>query len=282
MTLNATIAPLFPNYNIQSVSYQWYAGTSAALKEAAMIYGATSPTYVFTLPQTQGTYYYFCVVSAVIDGQTVTTTASTQFALTSGASGKMANFKQVNSGAIPFKDLSDKQWYYSYASYAYYLNLMQGSSATTFNPNGNFKISEAIAVAARMHAIYNTGSDSNFVQGTPWYQTYVDYALRNNIIKSGDFTDYTAACTRAQMAYILCNALPASELSALKTVSSLPDVTSATVYSSSIFTLYNAGVLTGSDKQGTFYPQNSIKRSEVSAIICRMAFKSMRSSSAIG
>jgi len=54
------------------------------------------------------------------------------------------------------------------------------------------------------------------------------------------------------------------------TVNSLPDVDSATPYYSEIISLYEAGVLTGSDEQGTFYPDNSITRVEAAAIITRV------------
>ena len=41
-------------------------------------------------------------------------------------------------------------------------------------------------------------------------------------------------------------------------------------YASEIYTFYRAGILTGSDAQGTFNPDSSIKRSEVAAILIRM------------
>lgn len=43
-----------------------------------------------------------------------------------------------------------------------------------------------------------------------------------------------------------------------------------------IYTFYRAGILTGSDKNGTFYPTNDIKRSEIAAILSRMYDKTAR------
>lgn len=37
-----------------------------------------------------------------------------------------------------------------------------------------------------------------------------------------------------------------------------------------IFTFYRAGILTGGDKKGTFYPNQSITRAEVATILSRM------------
>lgn len=91
----------------------------------------------------------------------------------------------------------------------------------------------------------------------------------------GEFKDYDAAITRAQIASLFCNALPASELSAINAVSSIPDI-AGNPNSDKILMLYQAGVLTGSDIYGTFHPDNSIKRSEAAAIIARMAIPSER------
>ena len=44
-----------------------------------------------------------------------------------------------------------------------------------------------------------------------------------------------------------------------------------------VFALYNAGILTGSDKYGTFNPSSNIKRSEVAMIVTRVAIPSARS-----
>ena len=80
------------------------------------------------------------------------------------------------------------------------------------------------------------------------------------------------------MASLFCNALPASELSAINAVSSIPDI-AGNPNSDKILMLYQAGVLTGSDIYGTFHPDNSIKRSEAAAIIARMAIPSERKTS---
>lgn len=45
----------------------------------------------------------------------------------------------------------------------------------------------------------------------------------------------------------------------------IPDVITTDTYALEIYTFYRAGILTGSDKNGTFYPTNDIKRSEVAA-----------------
>lgn len=175
-----------------------------------------------------------------------------------------------------FTDVNSSSWYQSVVTYAYNLGLMVGNSDTTFNPMGNVTVAEAVTMAARARNSYNGGTNNDFKASSVWYQTYVDYAIENGIIKKGDFDRYDRVATRAEMAYIFAHALPDKGMKAINKVTSLPDVDSNTKYSKEIFTLYNAGILTGSDTKGTFLPDNPITRSEAAAIITRITLSSER------
>ena len=72
--------------------------------------------------------------------------------------------------------------------------------------------------------------------------------------------------------------MPSGSYAARNTVqdNAIPDVSSSDLYADEIYTFYRAGILTGSDKNGTFYPTNDIKRSEVAAILSRMYDKTAR------
>ncbi|MCL2813164.1 MAG: S-layer homology domain-containing protein, partial [Oscillospiraceae bacterium] len=195
-------------------------------------------------------------------------------------SGSMSNFRKLrNYTPGMFTDVDEYSWYGYYQGKvicnAYEYGLMQGNSATTFNPTGNITIAEAITVAARVHSIYSTGAD-NFTPGEPWYKVYVDYAITNKIIAANDFTDYSRAATRAEMAYIFSRSVPESELAPQNTVNSLPDVNSGTPYYNAIIMLYKAGVLAGNDDAGTFHPGNNITRAEAAAIISRVILPATR------
>ena len=180
-----------------------------------------------------------------------------------------------------FADVNENQWYgfnrQKVIADAYEYGLMQGGGTAAFNPAGNITVAEAITVAARVNSIYMTGAE-DFTQGNPWYQTYVDYAIANGIIITGDFTDYSRAATRAEMAYIFSRSLPEYEFASQNTVNSLPDVKSGTPYYSSIISLYKAGVITGNDTAGTFNPDSNITRAEAAAIISRVILPAARTS----
>ena len=192
------------------------------------------------------------------------------------AAGSMNNFSAVRSYADNFKDVSSSAWYYSNVKSAYEYNLITGTSKTEFAPDSYLTVAQAITMADRLHIIYYTGSNTLVNGDTHWYDTYVDYAVKNSIIKSGDFSNYDALATRAQVAYIFSRALPSNELGVINSVDTIPDVPQSHKYFNNILSLYRAGVLTGNDTSGTFYPDNNIKRSEAAAIMTRLAIPSLR------
>ena len=91
-----------------------------------------------------------------------------------------SNFTQVNTYTSgQFTDVPNGQWYAATVQRAYELGLMKGTGdGTTFSPNGNITIAETLALACRLHSTYY-GNGAQFVQGNPWYQVYVDYAIAN-------------------------------------------------------------------------------------------------------
>lgn len=187
----------------------------------------------------------------------------------------MGNFQKTETYNGQFADIDAGYWAASSVKLCYEYGLMKGASATAFNPKGDLTVAEAIVMADRIHEIYHTGK-STLTNGDPWYQPYVDYAMENGLIAQGDFSSYTAKATRAQMAYLFCNALPQGTLAEINSISSIPDVSASHPYAKEIQTLYKAGVLTGSDVYGTFNPDSNIIRAEAAAILSRVALPDQR------
>ncbi|MBQ2997068.1 MAG: S-layer homology domain-containing protein [Oscillibacter sp.] len=186
-----------------------------------------------------------------------------------------ANFAAVNTyTAGQFADVAASYWGAPNVAKAYELGLMKGSSDTAFDPEGSVTVAQTVTMADRLHSIYATGSE-NFVQSGLWYQTYVDYCKANGILKK-DFEDYNAPAKRSDFAAILAAALPAEALSAINTVSVIPDVAEESENGEAIYALYRAGILTGNDAQGTFGPETSINRAAAAAILTRMADPGLR------
>lgn len=187
----------------------------------------------------------------------------------------LENFTKTNTYVEgQFSDVKTSDWFAENVVAAYEYGLVKGSSATTFNPTGKLTVAETIALACRLHNIYN-GGDGNFTQGSPWYQVYVDYARENDIISGGYL--YDSAITRFSFVNILSNALPKETLNEINTIENgkIPDVDENSI-NEPIYLFYRAGILTGSDKYGTFNPDSNIQRSEVATIVTRMADNEQR------
>lgn len=196
------------------------------------------------------------------------------------AAQSMDNFKiEREYPAGQFTDVAANIWYAGSVENAYELGLVEGTSKTTFSPNDPVTISSTLALACRLYSTYY-GDNATFTGGTVWYQPYVDYAIEKGIITSGQYSDYNANATRRQFAAIMAKALPASALKSINTVEDggIPDVASGSASYNEIYTLYRAGILTGSDKAGTFLPETTIDRASVAAILTRMALPSQRQS----
>jgi len=179
----------------------------------------------------------------------------------------------IPMASAAFADVPDGAWYAENVRTAYELGLIKGISETEFNPDGKITLAETIALACRLHSDYYD-NDEAFVQGDVWYEVYVDYAEENGILNKGAFADYNAAATRLQFAEVFAAALPKNALRAINDIQAgqIPDV----ARNAAVYLLYNAGVLTGSDENGTFLPDTTIRRCEVAAIVTRMADESLR------
>ncbi len=173
-----------------------------------------------------------------------------------------------------FSDVKDNAWYKQYVDYASEKGLVNGVAEGVFSPDSDFTVAQCITVASRIHSADN-GKEMPVVSGK-WYDGNVKYCIDNGIIKSGQFDSYDRSITREEAVLILINAVEKENLSAINKVHGISDVAHDDESLDEILSFYNAGILGGSDEVGSFLPDNDIKRSEVSAILCRLINKDMR------
>ena len=181
---------------------------------------------------------------------------------------------------FPFRDVPASAWYYDAVKSAWKVRLIDGVTSTEFRPDENMTVAQAIKLAAVLHQL-NYRSKVSLENGYPsWYSTYVDYAIDNDLIERA-YGNYTAAqmnsaVTRAEFVHIFHAAT--DDLRDMNTVAgnAIPDVKIGDAFAAEIYDFYRAGVLTGSDANGTFHPTDSIKRSEVATILIRMYDSSVR------
>jgi hypothetical protein len=185
-------------------------------------------------------------------------------------------FAKVNEYSGSFTDIKDTDWFKEDVISSFETGLLKGKDTNTFDPYGNITLAEAITLAARVHSIYTESSIENNNSDGQWYQPYVDYALVNGLIIEGEFKDFAKIASRAEVAYVFCNAISKENLYDINNITSIPDVDRNTLYNEEIFILYNSGIVAGSDNYGTFNPDSFITRAEASAIVNRVANTSKR------
>ena len=183
--------------------------------------------------------------------------------------------------SFPFTDVSRSSWYYDSVRTAWEKDLIDGVTRTLYKPDDTLTVAQAIKLSAALHQMLNNNGKVTLRNGSPyWYSSYVSYAVDNGIIEMM-YLDYTpaqmnASVKRNEFVHIFYGAM--SDYRQINTVADnkIPDVITTDTYALEIYTFYRAGILTGSDKNGTFYPTNDIKRSEVAAILSRMYDKTAR------
>lgn len=183
---------------------------------------------------------------------------------------------------FPFTDVAESAWYYDEVKEAWENDLIDGMTATSFEPNSSLTVAQAIKLAAALHQMDKNGKVTLENGADVWYSTYVSYAMANGIIDEtyGDYTwaQMNAAITRREFVHIFYGV---NDFYARKNTvadNAIPDVKLDDACADEIYAFYRAGILIGSDDAGTFYPNSNIKRSEVATILIRMYDVSARQS----
>ena len=138
----------------------------------------------------------------------------------------------VSAATLPFEDVSMFSWYYSDVKNAHEQGLVDGVTPTRFSPTGTLTIAQAIKLAAALHQKAQTGAVT-LKNGSPWYSTYVSYAVANGIIEP-EYASYKPALmnspiSRAEFVHIFYDAMPSGSYAARNTVqdNAIPDVSSS-------------------------------------------------------
>ena len=172
---------------------------------------------------------------------------------------------------FPFYDVDSDDWFYEPVKSAWANELIDGVAARYYMPDNTLTVAQAVKLAAALHQKQSVGFVTLQNGGTHWYDNYVNYAVANSLIEaayqSKSAEDMNKAVTRAEFVHILSKLLNAGTIN---TVNNIPDVKSSDAYADEIFAFYRAGILTGSDRLGTFHPESSLKRSEAAAILVRL------------
>lgn len=179
-----------------------------------------------------------------------------------------SSFPIVNSYPSGYyHDVPEGEWYAAAAKLCYETDLITGTRANTFSPNNAVTVGEAAAVSARILSSVNGQAIRAQQEGEAWYQRYVDFLEEHGVA----VPEPVQNASRNQFFHLLAAVVPPERLNAINAISSLPDTDDP-----DILRFYNAGILTGTDPQGTFLGGRGLKRSECATMVARIIDPDLR------
>ena len=179
----------------------------------------------------------------------------------------------------PFTDVPAGIWYYDDVVSAHRRGLVNGMTDTTYVPQGNLTLAQAVKLAACMHQLWYDGAVTlkNAEAPRNWFVSYAEYALAQGIMDSLPDSGWNAVIDRANFVRIFYRALPETAYEAINAVAAgaIPDVGPDDPTAAEIYAFYAAGILTGyAEGNGRaaheFGAQSAITRAEVATIMNRM------------
>ncbi|MBQ7399450.1 MAG: peptidylprolyl isomerase [Clostridia bacterium] len=186
-----------------------------------------------------------------------------------------ADFEKSRSYQNNFTDVAENAWYAKSVASVYETSLMEGVSQDTFDTESEMSVAQAITIAARLHSIYND-IEIPEVEGGRWFQKYVEYCLSNGIMEEEQFDSYSRSAFSFEMVQLFAKALPSEYYPALNNIENVHDIPKGLIFHDDVLMFYNAGILNGNDKNGTFLPMSAITRKRAAVIISRVALSENR------
>lgn len=170
-----------------------------------------------------------------------------------------------------FADVVTGSWYEAAAITCYEVGLMKGTNLG-FEPGKVLSRAECVTIAARIREAL-TGKAIPGEKASPWYQGHVDY-LKADAPADFDWSGLESTATRQDFLDFLALAVAGYEAQfpAINAIEALPDVADG----KTVLWFYNAGILTGKDKYGTFDAAGSLSRAEGAAMVARLVREELR------
>ncbi len=157
---------------------------------------------------------------------------------------------------LPFTDVGANQWFYEAVSYVYTNGMMEGDSATTFNPDGRMTRAMFWAVLGRI--------DGATITGANWVETARSWAMSEGVSDGTNPNDYV---TREMMVTMLWRYAgePASE----ESLSGYSDAASVSDWAAEAMSwALETGVIEGVTAT-TLQPQGTATRAQCATIFMR-------------
>ncbi len=164
--------------------------------------------------------------------------------------------------SFPFTDVKSGDWFYDAVAYVYANGLMDGTSATTFEPNANMTRAMVWAILARI--------DGETVTGADWASAARTWAMAGGV---SDGTDPNGPVTREQFATMLYRYAAAKgydvSIGESTNILSYADFASISEYAiPAMQWACGSGIVTGVT-ESTLVPQDTATRAQCAAMLMR-------------
>ena len=160
--------------------------------------------------------------------------------------------------SVSFTDVNAGDWFYDYVRYVVANGLMDGTSATTFEPNANMTRAMVWTILARI--------DGETITGASWQSDARAWAMESGV---SDGTDPNGLVTREQFATMLYRY--ADEPEGSGSLSAFTDAASVSAYAvDAMLWATQNGIITGVTAT-TLDPQGTATRAQCAAMLMRFA-----------
>lgn len=186
------------------------------------------------------------------------------------AAGTEDKFPTVNvySG---YADVQETDWFYDNAKLCYEIGIMTGT-LNGFEPNKALTEAECVTLAARVGSTLRGETIPERAEGQEWWTPYNSYVFSQY---GGGINSPDLPAGRWQFLMMLYDYVDeAGLLTPINDIQQLPDPDFANDVA--VLKYYNAGILTGVDKYGTFEGQKSLTRAEAAAMVSRIVRPALR------
>ena len=183
-------------------------------------------------------------------------------------------FSAAIASAAAFSDVAAESWYYTSVKYAADNAIVSGRGDGIFDPQGALSVAEAVKLAVGVYVRRNA-AEPPLQSVDAWCDAYFDFALEHGIITERPQIPEESV-TRAQFAQYIYAATGDLTMRNSIEYGDIRDVADGSCYADAVYSFYRAGVLTGADRFGRFFPERTLTRAEACEIIMRALVSSAR------
>ena len=184
-------------------------------------------------------------------------------------------FLQGEAPDLPFSDVTESDWFYDAATYAYENGLMDGVGMGLFAPNSETTRAQLVTILHRLAGQPAPSGDSGFsdVETGTWYTDAVAWAAQNGIVNGVSDTQFAPGddITREQLAVILYRyaTYQGYDVSQRADLSGFVDAGTISTYAQEALSWANAQGLVLGFEDDSLRPQGTATRAQIAAVLMR-------------